>query len=367
MEKASLENRQKKPRLERASRWKTYFFLLVLLLLVTVFLSLNMGFSQIPLQDTFQILLKNIPFIGDSVHLTQFQIDKEPIIMLVRFPRILCGALVGAALAASGTIFQGLFRNPMADPYTTSASSGASLGAALAIVLGLGVSIFGLFTIPLFAFVGCMTSVLVVYFISRVGSRVPITTLLLSGIAVSIFELAIVAYLQTIAGDRLGPLTFWLIGSLSSTRTTWMGLLSILPFILIGIIVTYLYSRDLNLLTLGEDQAQHLGVNLERVKLILMLVGALLAGAAVAISGAIGFIGLMVPHLARLLVGPDHRVLIPSSVFLGASFLVLCDALTRVLTSPASPQEVPVGVITAVTGVVFFLFLLRRKKRIDAL
>ncbi len=335
--------------------------------MVTILVSLNMGFTPIPFQDIVNILLKNIPFLGDSVHLTQFQIDKEPIIMLVRFPRILCGALVGAALAASGTIFQGLFRNPMADPYTTSASSAASLGAALAIVLGVGVSTFGLLTIPIFAFIGCMISVLVVYFISRVGSRVPITTLLLSGIAVSIFELAIVAYLQTIAGDRLGPLTFWLIGSLSSTRTTWMGLLSILPFIIFGIIVAYFYSRDLNLLTLGEDQAQHLGINLERVKLLLMMVGALLAGAAVAISGAIGFIGLMVPHLARLLVGPDHRILIPSSVFLGASFLVLCDGLTRMLTSPASPQEVPVGVITAVTGVVFFLFLLRRKKRVEAL
>jgi iron complex transport system permease protein len=350
----------------RTSRWKTYFLLLIGLFFAVVFLSLNMGFSQIPLQDISQILFKNIPFLGDFVNLTQFQIDKEPIIMLVRLPRIVCGALVGAALATSGTIFQGLFRNPMADPYTTSASSGASLGAALAIVLGLGISVFGVNTIPIFAFVGCMISVLVVYSISRVGSRVPITTLLLSGIAVSIFELAIVTYLQTISGDRLGPLTFWLIGSLSSTRTTWAGMLSVLPFVLFGIIVTYLYSRDLNLLTLGEDQAQHLGINLERVKLILLLLGALMAGTAVAISGAIGFIGLMVPHLARLIVGPDHRILIPSSVLLGASFLVLCDGITRMLTSPASPQEIPVGVITAVSGVVFFLFLLRKKKRVSA-
>jgi len=286
--------------------------------------------------------------------------------MLVRLPRIICGALVGASLAASGTIFQGLFRNPMADPYTTSASSGASLGAAMAIVLGIGFSVFGVNTIPIFAFVGCMTSVLVVYSISRVGKRVPITTLLLSGIAVSIFELAIVTYLQTIAGEKLGPLTFWLIGSLSSTRTTWVGVTSMLPFVIVGVLVTFLYSRDLNLLTLGEDQAQHLGVNLERTKLILMMLGALLAGAAVSISGLIGFIGLMVPHLARLLVGPDHRILLPASVFLGASFLVLCDGLTRLLTSPQSPQEVPVGVITAVSGIVFFLFLLRKKKRIDA-
>lgn len=362
-----MEKNEKPKGSNRNSRWKTYFLLLLLLFVVTVIVSLNMGFSQIPFQDIMTILAKRIPFVGDSVQLTEFQTSKESIIILVRFPRIISGALVGAALAAAGAIFQGLFRNPMADPYTTSASSGASLGAAMAIVLGLGVSQFGLNTVPIFAFLGCMSSVLVVYFVARVGKRVPITTLLLTGIAVSIFELAIVTYLQTIAGDKLGPLTFWLIGSLSSTRTTWEGVLSMLPFVLLGTIATFLYSRDLNLLTLGEDQAQHLGVNLERTKLILILLGALLAGAAVSISGLIGFIGLMVPHLARLLVGPDHRVLLPASVFLGASFLVLCDGLTRLLTSPQSPQEIPVGVITAMTGVIFFLFLLRKKKRIDAL
>ena len=356
---------EKPVQVERASRWKTNFILLLLLLLVAIFLSLNMGFSQIPFPDIAQILLKNTPFIGNYIQLSQFQIEKEATITLVRLPRIASGALVGAALAAAGTIFQGMFRNPMADPYTTSASSGASLGAALAIVLGLGFSLFGVSTIPIFAFVGCLVSVLVVYFISRVGSKVPIATLLLSGIAVSIFELAVVTYLQTIAGDRLGPLTFWLIGSLSSSRTTWGGVLSILPFISIGILITYLYSRDLNLIALGEDQAQHLGINLEQLKLILLILGAFLTGASVAISGLIGFIGLMVPHLTRLLVGPDHRILLPASILLGASFLVLCDGLTRMLTSPASPQEVPVGVITAVSGVVFFLFLLRRKKRID--
>jgi iron complex transport system permease protein len=325
-----------------------------------------MGFSQIPFPDIVNILLKNLPFLGNSVKLTAFQASKENIIILVRLPRIIAGALVGASLATAGAVFQGLFRNPMADPYTTSASSGASLGAALAIVLGLGFSILGTNTIPVFAFAGCMISVLVVYSIARVGKRVPITTLLLTGIAVSIFELAIVTYLQTIAGDKLGPLTFWLIGSLSSVRTTWAGDLGILPLVLFGVIAAILYSRDLNLLTLGEDQAQHLGVNLERTKLILIIIGALLAAAAVSMSGLIGFIGLMIPHLARLLVGPDHKVLLPTSAFLGASFLVLCDGLTRMLTSPKAPQEIPVGVITAATGVVFFLFLLRKKKRVEA-
>ncbi len=361
-----MEINDKSVKLKRVSRWKTYFLLLLVLFFASVLVSLNMGFAQIPFPDIIQILLKHVPFIGNSVQLTPFQENKESIIILVRLPRIVAGAMVGAALAAAGTIFQGMFRNPMADPYTTSASSGASLGAAVAIVLGFGVAQFGIFTIPIFAFIGCMLSVLVVYFIARVGSRVPISTLLLSGIAVGIFELAIVTYLQTIAGDKLGPLTFWLIGSLSSTRTTWTGVLSMVPFILVGIFVTYFYARDLNIIALGEDQAQHLGINLERLKLILLILGAVLTGAAVAVSGLIGFIGLMIPNLTRLIVGPDHRILIPASVILGASFLVLCDGVTRFLTSPSSPQEVPVGVITAVIGVVFFLFLLRRKKRIDA-
>ena len=349
----------------RKSRWKTYFIILVAIFFATIFLSLNMGFTQIPVLDTLSVLLKNIPFLGNSVQLTPSQERVEPIIMLVRLPRILCGALVGAALAVAGMLFQGLFRNPMADPYTTSASSGASLGGSLAIVFS--ISVFGLGTLPIFAFVGGMISVFVVYLIARVGSRVPITTLLLSGIAVSIFEIAIVTYLQTIAGAKLGPLTFWLIGSLSSTKTTWTGVEILLPLVFIGAVATYFYSRDLNLLTLDEDQAQHLGINIERTKLVLMGLGALLAAGAVSIAGSIGFIGLIVPHIARIFVGPDHKVLLPTCAFVGAVFLVLCDGLTRFLTNPSSPGEVPVGVITAVTGVVFFLFLLRRKKRINAL
>jgi iron complex transport system permease protein len=348
---------------KRKSRWKTNLFLLGLLFLATIFLSLNFGFSQIPVPDTAQILLKNIPGLGGFIQLTPFQIDKEAIIMDVRLPRVLCGALVGAALAAAGTVFQGMFRNPMADPFVIGASQGAALGAALAIVLGIGFSLLGPNAIPIFAFVGCMFSVFVVYLISRVGSRVPITTLLLSGIAVGLFELAIITYLQTIAGEKLGPLTFWIIGSLSSSRVTWAGILSILPFIAFGIAVTYVFSRDLNLLALGEDQAQHLGINVERVKLVLLFSGALLTAAAVSISGLVGFIGLMIPHMTRLLVGPDHRILLPASIFLGASFLVLCDGIVRLL---ASPGEVPVGVVTVMSGVLFFLFLMRRKKRIDA-
>lgn len=366
MENILLETEKKPTYTKRFSRWKTYMFLLVLLFLAVVFLSLNFGFSQIPIQDVTQIVLKNIPGIGSFVQLTQYQIGMEPIIMLIRLPRILCGALVGAALAASGTVFQGMFRNPMADPYVIGASQGAALGAAMAIVLGVGYSFLGPNAVPILAFISCIITVLLVYSISRVGSRVPITTLLLSGIAVGLFELALITYLQSIAGDKLGNLTFWIIGSLSSSRVTWSGVLSILPFIFAGMIITYLFSRDLNLLALGEDQAQHLGINVERVKLILLISCAFMIASAVSISGLIGFIGLMIPHLTRLLVGPDHRILLPASMLLGASFLVICDGVVRLLTSPVSPDEVPVGVITVITGVLFFLFLLRKKKRVDA-
>ena len=365
--KQDVETEKKKvSTTKRKINWKvsSTLLVLVLLLLVVIFVSVNFGFIQIPFQDIFFVFLKKIPFIEDYITLTPAQVYAEPIILLLRLPRILSGALVGAALATAGVIFQAMFRNPMADPYTTSASQGAALGAALSIVLGVGISFFGLNTTPIFAFVGCIISVLVVYFISRTGSTVPISTLLLSGIAVGIFELAIITYLQTISGDKLGHLTFWLIGSLSSSRTGWPGVLSIIPFILIGVLLAYLLSRDLNLLTLGEEQAQHLGVNLERSKLFLLILGAVLTGAAVAVSGLIGFIGLMIPHVTRLLVGPDHRVLLPASILLGASFLVLCDGISRMLTTLS--QEVPVGVITALIGVVFFLFLMRKKKRGDA-
>ncbi len=275
-------------------------------------------------------------------------------------PRILTAALVGAALSVAGIVYQGIFRNPMAEPYTIGASSGAALGATIAIVLGIGVSILGASTTPIFAFIGCLGTVLLVYTISRVGGRVPVQTLLLSGIAVGIFISAIVNYLQILTPEKLHQSTFWLLGSFSFTE--WNELLVVFPLILIGIIVVYLYSRDLNLLALGEDEAQHLGVNVERMKKVLLFFSALITAAAVSISGLIAFIGLIIPHIARLLVGPDHRILISASLLMGATFLVLCDSLSRIIVSPA---ELPVGIITAMCGGPFFLYLMSRKKKKD--
>ena len=248
----------------------------------------------------------------------------------------------------------------MADPYVIGASTGASVGSALVIVLGVGVSLLGVSTLQILAFVGSLTTVLLVYTISRVGSKVPVTTLLLTGIAVSLFQNAIVTYMKTIASDKLlHGLTFWIIGSLAPTEN-WEKVWAILPLIIVGAAVAYMYARDLNILALGEDQAQHLGVEIERVKRILLVSGALMTAAAVSISGLIGFVGLIIPHLTRVLIGPDHRVLLPTSAIVGASFLMICDALSRVIMGSG---EAPVGVITALSGAPFFIYLLRRKRK----
>jgi len=338
-------------------RWRLSLIILILIFLATIIVSLNLGFSAIPFSDIIKILINNTPIIGN---LANFQVPEleTTLIIQVRLPRIFCAALVGAALSAAGAVYQGLFRNPMADPYTIGASAGAALGATASIVLGVSISILGISSLPLFAFIGCISAVLLVYSISKVGSKVPVQTLLLSGIAVSIFLSAIVSYLQTLSPEKLHQAQFWLMGSFSYSE--WNDALSTLPFVLLGIIVIAIYARDLNLLALGEDAARHLGVDLEKMKKVLLISSAFVTAAAVSISGLIAFIGLIIPHLTRLLIGPDHRVLIPASVFMGASFLIICDSLARIVVSPA---ELPVGVITAMCGGPFFLYLMRRKKK----
>jgi iron complex transport system permease protein len=344
----------------RVSHWKLYLLIMATIFVIVFVLALNLGFAPISFNDILTILLKQIPGIGNLVDSSTVPKTAEVIIMQIRLPRIICGALVGAALATAGCVYQGIFRNPMADPYTIGASTGATLGAALVIVLGVGVSLLGVNTLQILAFVGSILTVLLVYNISRVGSRVPVTTLLLTGIAVSLFQTAIVTYLKVIAEESLlHNLTFWIIGSLSSTEN-WNDVWSILPLIVIGIVVSFLFSRDLNILALGEDQAQHLGVDIEKVKRILLVSGALITAASVSISGLIVFVGLVIPHLTRVVMGPDHRILLPTSAIVGASFLMICDAIARVVMGSG---EAPVGIITALSGAPFFIYLLRRKRK----
>ena len=346
--------------LRRVSHWKIYFVIVAILFAVILVSSLNLGYATIPFDNILKILTKQVPFLGNAIDSSDFSQTAEVIIMQIRLPRVLCGALVGAALATAGVIYQGIFRNPMADPYVIGAMSGASLGSALVIILGVGVAVLGVNTLQIFAFVGSLTTVLLVYTISKSGSRVPVTLLLLTGIAVTYFQSAMVTFLQVIASDRLlHGLTFWLIGSLAPTEN-WTKVWSILPLVVIGVVIAYFYSRDLNILALGEDQAQHLGVEIEKVKRILLVAATLMTAAAVSVSGLIGFVGLIIPHLTRVLIGPDHRILFPTSAIIGASFLMTSDAVARVIMGSG---EAPVGVITALAGGPFFIYLLRRRKR----
>jgi iron complex transport system permease protein len=345
---------------KRVSHWKLYLIILIITFVVVLVLSLNLGSADISFSDILKILARRIPFLDNTVEPYNVLPSDETIILRLRLPRVLSGAIVGACLATAGVIYQGIFRNPMADPYVIGAMSGASLGAALVLVLGVGVSLLGLNTLQILAFVGSLATVLAVYSIAKTGSRVPVTMLLLTGVAVTYFQSAIVTFLQTIASDRiLHGLTFWLIGSLSATES-WDNVWSVLPFLIIGFVVSYFFARDLNILALGEDQAQHLGVEIEKVKRVLLIAATLMTAAAVSVSGLIGFVGLIIPHLTRVLIGPDHRILLPTSAIIGAAFLMTSDAVARVIMGSG---EAPVGVITALAGGPFFVYLLRRRKR----
>ena len=330
---------------------------LLVLLMVTIFFSLMVGFSKVPFSSVLGALMKPVPFLGQTLGLSNPNDIELIIIKEIRLPRVLAGALIGSGLALAGTVFQGVFRNPMADPYVLGVSSGAALGAALAIVMRLGYTALGVYSVSILSFLIATLTVFAVYGLAKVGSRAPVITLLLSGVAVSIFLSSLVSLLQVFSGWELHRLVYWMMGGFSYIE--WADVLVVFPLISIGTLVTYLFSRDLNIMTLGDEEAQHLGVNVERSRKILLAVGSLMTAAAVSVSGLIGFVGLVIPHLTRMLVGPDHRVLIPSSFLTGGIFLVFCDTLARAISGST---ELPVGIITALSGGPFFIYLLRKSR-----
>ena len=279
------------------------------------------------------------------------------IVRTIRPPRVLLAVLVGALLSLSGAVMQGLFQNPMADPYVVGVSSGAALGATIALSLSLELWIFGVHSVSLFAFVGALGVTFFVYGISVRGGRVPVTVLLLTGVAIGSLAAAMTSFLMMMSQHNLHRILYWLLGGLASRR--WEHVEMIWPYAVVGVIVLQVYARDLNLLLQGEESAQYLGVNVERVKLLLLATAALLTAAAVAVSGIVGFVGLLVPHIMRLIVGPDHRRLFPAAALGGAILVVGADILARTLIAPA---EIPLGVITSLLGCPFFLFLLHRRR-----
>lgn len=320
---------------------------LFIVTLITIGVSLSVGSVSIPLSSTLKAVAERIPYLqqftGEKIS------DRYSVVLFnLRLPRILLAMLVGAGLASAGVAMQGLFRNPMASPYVVGVSSGSSLGAALALLI-----FPAILSVPLLAFVFGIGTISLVYRISWRRGKIPVETLLLAGIAVGFFFSALTSLLMYTAAESLHRLIFWIMGGF--WNRSWKDLIVALPFVGFGIPAIFFFARDLNILQLGEESAAHLGVEVERVKKILLILASLITASAVSVSGVIGFVGLIIPHITRLLIGPDHRLLIPLAALVGGIFLVWCDTLARTVIAPV---ELPVGIITACFGAPFFIYLL---------
>jgi iron complex transport system permease protein len=347
----------------RLNRPAVVFPLLLAVLLVSLLLGVGMGPVPLPPGRLLAILVQQLGWWHGPI---TWPHDDAVILLQVRMPRVVAGALVGAALATAGTLLQGLLRNPLADPYLIGVSSGAGLGATVAALFGpLASSLAGFGLTSLLAFAGGLLTVLLVYRLAWVGGSVPVTTLLLAGFAVSSLLVAAMTFLYTVSGQlatRIRELFVWLMGGISVVG--WTQLAVVAPLILLGLGLSLVFARTLNAFALGEEGAAYVGVHVERQKLAIVTISTLLTGFAVTLSGLVGFVGLVIPHAMRLILGPNHRTLLPAAAIGGASFLVLADLGARVVLAPI---ELPVGVVTALLGGPFFLYLLQRNKRPHAL
>ncbi|HEY8446269.1 MAG TPA: iron ABC transporter permease [Thermomicrobiales bacterium] len=326
---------------------------LAILLIVAFIAGVGIGAVRIAPQQVLAIILHHAGVELDVAYTHQ----QDSIVWAIRLPRVITAVLVGSALAASGAALQGMFRNPLADPGLIGVSSGAALGAVTSVALGIGW--FGVATMSVCAFLGGMATAVVVYLLARHNGRTEIVTLVLTGIALNTFAGAGTGLLTYVASDQqIRAVVFWSLGSLGSA--TWQGVVVTAPFVLFGLAVLPRWGRALNLFVLGEREAHHLGLDTERVRLELIFVTALMTGAAVAVAGVVGFVGLIVPHLIRLVAGPDHRLLLPASALGGAALLLIADLVARTIVSPA---ELPLGVVTALIGGPFLLVLMLRTRR----
>ncbi|NLX46700.1 MAG: iron ABC transporter permease [Euryarchaeota archaeon] len=318
---------------------------LFLILFVFMVLDLAQAFIPLTFEEAFWALL------GMGTETDQI------IIWRMNMPRVIMAILVGAGLGIAGAVMQALFRNPMASPYILGLSSGASLGAAVALTFAV-TWIPQMLFVPLLAFASCMATLFLVYNISSVGGRVPTETLLLAGIAVGAMLSALVSLLTYIAGDQMAGIVYWTMGNLTNAK--WENIMIVAPLIFAGGLIMVSSSRDLNAMMLGDAHALDLGVEVRKVRLQLLVASALVTAAAVAFVGVIGFVGLVVPHILRILMGPDNRVLLPASIVGGAAFLMMCDYISR--TIAPSIGILPIGIITALIGAPYFIYLLRRRR-----
>ncbi len=339
-------------------KWRSRIIAIIvmaLLLLLVIVLATSIGSVEIPFGTTLSILISKLPFVDIT---PGWEDGIEKIVWSIRLPRVLLAGLVGAALALAGATYQGLFRNPLADPYLIGVAQGAALGAVIGFLIPVSGAGAGIGIVPLLAFVGALLSVTIVYLLARTGRIVPTTTLILAGVALGALLGAVVAYLALTNSWMLHGIMFWLSGSFSLSQ--WSEVQIVLPIVIIGSIIILLFSRPMNVMQLDEEQAQQLGINVERLKLILLAAATMVTAAAVSFVGIIGFVGIITPHAVRLIWGPDYRFLLPLSLVGGGIFLILADIAARTLIAP---YEIPIGVITALCGAPFFIYLLRRRSR----
>lgn len=326
----------------------------ILLLALALIFSVALGAVYISPGTIARIIADQLPWVDIFQNWPDSSVA---IILKVRLPHTILIAITGAALAGSGAAYQGLFRNPLADPYLIGVASGAGLGAVAAMSINSSREVLGYYLIPVGAFIGALLTVMAVYNLARVGRIVPLTTLILSGVAIGTFASALTSFIMLRSDDQIYRAIAFLLGG--STMTGWKPVLAALPYTALGVGMLILSGHVLNVLQFGEEQASQLGLPVERAKIFIIVTASLTTAVAVSFSGVIGFIGLIVPHLVRIVWGADYRRLIPLSIIGGASALLLADMLARVLLAP---QTLPVGIVTALVGTPFFLWILRRAK-----
>ncbi len=325
--------------------WSAWMLVLFCLLLATVFFSFCAGPVDMPLKKILKVIFEGR---GSSEYSILFDI---------RLPRIILGFAIGGALSLAGVILQGMFRNPLVEPYTLGISGGAAVGVCLNIVLGLSRGL-GIISLPVCGFLGAILVILLVYFLSIRKGILKIQDLLLTGVMISFISSSLIMLIMSVSHtEDLHGIVFWVMGSLDEPN--WLLIKLALGIAVLGLAVSYLFCFDLNAFSLGEEEALHLGINVERTKRLLFIIASLLTGFSVSVAGIIGFVGLVVPHFVRMLVGRDHRILLISAFLCGAIFLIFCDSLARIIITPL---ELPVGVITGILGGSLFIYALSKKQ-----
>ena len=344
--------------IEKKNHYRRIFAVGLFLLIIVIIAAANFGVANISFKQTALIVMSKIPIVNNFVSLEGIKSTSVIILLNLRLPRILLSCLVGAALSVVGTSFQGIFKNPMADPFVSGSFIWCSTWGHYNNGFFKESHLFGMSMVAMSAFIGAIITTFLVYNIARVGTKVPVTTLLLAGVAINYLLSSIISLMMTFNRDNIEEIVMWTMGSFSTAG--WNEVILLFIIVVPSILFIATFSRDLNVMMLGEDSARSLGIDVNGFKKYIFVISTLMVAAVVSVSGIIGFVGLIVPHAIRMIFGSDNRVVVPFSAIVGAIFLIICDTLARVIVPPS---EIPVGIITSIFGVPFFIYLLYKTKK----